>query len=107
MRVVDFTEMFSGSEAGSCFRLIDFVYHSTLGLRVIQKKGSWTEYVGEREGARPGRQHAGVVESVCVCVCVWKRERVGGLGASKLEGGDLFEREPQLLRLAYRLRVEE
>ena len=27
-----------GSEAGSYLRLIDFVYHSTLGLRVIQKK---------------------------------------------------------------------
>ena len=33
-----FTEMCSGSEAGSYFRLIDFVHHSTLGLRVIKKK---------------------------------------------------------------------
>jgi len=33
-----FTELCSGSEAGSCLRLIDFVYHSTEGLRVIQKK---------------------------------------------------------------------
>jgi len=33
-----FTEMCSGSEAGSYF--IDFVYHSTLGLRVIKKKKS-------------------------------------------------------------------
>ena len=32
-----FTEMCSGSEAGSYSRLIDFVYHSTLGLRVIKK----------------------------------------------------------------------
>ena len=30
--------MCSGSEAGSCLRLIDFVYHSTLDLRVIKKK---------------------------------------------------------------------
>jgi len=30
--------MCSGSEAGSYVRLIDFVYHSTLGLRVIKKK---------------------------------------------------------------------
>ena len=30
--------MCSGSEAGSYLRLIDFVYRSTLGLRVIQKK---------------------------------------------------------------------
>ena len=33
-----FTEMCSGFEAGSCLRLIDFVYHSTLGLRVIKKQ---------------------------------------------------------------------
>ena len=31
-------EVCSGSEAGSYLRLIDFVYHSTLGLRVIKKK---------------------------------------------------------------------
>jgi len=30
--------MCSGSEEGSYLRLIDFVYHSTLGLRVIKKK---------------------------------------------------------------------
>ena len=30
-------EMCSGSGAGSYLRLIDFVYHSTLGLRVIKK----------------------------------------------------------------------
>ena len=30
--------MCCGSEAGSYLRLIDFVYHSTLGLRVIKKK---------------------------------------------------------------------
>ena len=33
-----FTETCSGSEACSYSRLIDFVYHSTLGLRVIKKK---------------------------------------------------------------------
>ena len=33
-----FTEMCSGSEAGSYLWLIDLVYHSTLGLRVIKKK---------------------------------------------------------------------
>jgi len=33
-----FTEMCSGSQAGSYLRLIDFVYHSTLGVRVIKKK---------------------------------------------------------------------
>ena len=30
--------MCSGSEAGSFLRLIDCVYHSTLGLRVIKKQ---------------------------------------------------------------------
>jgi len=30
--------MCSGSEAGSYLRLIDFVYHSTLGLRVIKRE---------------------------------------------------------------------
>ena len=41
-----FTEMCSGSVAGSYLRLIDFVYHSTLSLREIKKKtkcGSWWE----------------------------------------------------------------
>ena len=30
--------MCGGSEAGSYLRFIDFVYHLTLGLRVIKKK---------------------------------------------------------------------
>ena len=34
-----FTRMCSGSEAGSYLRLIDFVYHSTLGLRVMKNGG--------------------------------------------------------------------
>jgi hypothetical protein len=33
-----FTETCSGSEVGSYLRLIDCVYHSTLGLRVGKKK---------------------------------------------------------------------
>jgi hypothetical protein len=33
-----FTEMCSGFEAGSYVRLIDFVNHSTLGLRLAKKK---------------------------------------------------------------------
>jgi len=32
--------MCSGSDAGSYLRLLDFVYHSTLGLRVIKKRRS-------------------------------------------------------------------
>ena len=41
------TEMCSVSEAGSYLRLIDFVYHSTLGLGVIKKTKGRT---GESEG---------------------------------------------------------
>ena len=37
-----FTEMCSGSEAGSYLRLIDFVYHQSLGLRVLKKQESST-----------------------------------------------------------------
>ena len=55
--------MCSGSEAGSYLRLIDFVYHSTLGLRIIKKKKSHgaadgvptpdtRERAREREGGR-------------------------------------------------------
>jgi len=38
--VVSDEEMCSGSEAGSYLRFIDFVHHSTLGLRVIKNKKS-------------------------------------------------------------------
>ena len=42
--------MWSGSEAGSYLRIIDFVYHSTLGLRVIRKKkvSTWARGFGFR-----------------------------------------------------------
>ena len=51
--------MCSGSKAGSYLRLIDFEYHSTLGVRVIKKKkrvavlrreSGPTPNAGEREG---------------------------------------------------------
>ena len=47
-----FTEMYSGSEAGSYSRLVDFVYHSTPGLRVIKqnKKGSCCRISEESAG---------------------------------------------------------
>ena len=50
------TEMCSGSEAGSYLRLIDFVYHSTLGLRVIKKKRS----PGSRGDCAQGQAGCGV-----------------------------------------------
>jgi len=46
-----FTEMCSGSEAGSYLRLMDFVYHSTLGLRVIKKK---RKFPCSHHACRPG-----------------------------------------------------
>jgi len=46
--------MCSGSEEGSYLRLIEFVYHSTLGLRVIKKKRR-----GEGSGVRSS--HFGVL----------------------------------------------
>ena len=50
------TSLCSGSEAGSYLRLIDFVYHSTLGLRVIKKK---------RTGSTSAREHLGASSLVC------------------------------------------
>ena len=40
----------SGSEAGSYCRLIDFAYHSTLGLRVTKKKKKKVEEFGAHQG---------------------------------------------------------
>ena len=39
----------SGSEAGSYLRLIDFVYHSTLGLRIIKKVVTTPDSIGDTE----------------------------------------------------------
>jgi len=39
--------MCCGSEAGSYLRLIDFVYHSTLGLGVIKKRREKVSLWGE------------------------------------------------------------
>jgi len=47
--------MCSGYEAGSYLRLIDFVYHSTLGLRVIKKEKK--ELSGGRAGPRATMKH--------------------------------------------------
>ena len=50
--------MCSGSEAGSYLRLIDFVYHSTLGLRVIKKK----------------RRYEGTLDSEEILMVLWPRK---------------------------------
>ena len=54
------TEMCSGSEAGSYVRLIDFVYHSTLGLRVMKKK--------KADVARRGGRHETLTPSTIIFV---------------------------------------
>ena len=55
-----FTEMCSGSEAGSYLRLIDVVYHSTLGLRVITKKKKDLVHHAE-EARRDGQDLVGLL----------------------------------------------
>jgi len=45
--------MCSGSEAGSYLRLIDFLYHSTLGLKVMKKK--------KKTDTQPSAMHAAPV----------------------------------------------
>jgi len=44
--------MCSGSEAGSYLRLIDFVHHSTQGLRVIKKKKKQENTRASNSGTR-------------------------------------------------------
>jgi len=46
--------MYSGSEAGSYLRLIDFVYHSTIGLRVIKKKKGAVGRPADRRDKKTG-----------------------------------------------------
>jgi len=56
LRTTTFTEMCSGSKAGSYLRLIFFVYHSTLGLRVTkQMKRSNQSEAHARHTAGMGR----------------------------------------------------
>jgi len=48
--------MCSGSDAGSYLRLIDFVYLSTLGLRVVKKKKGlevWVAVMAPASAAAP------------------------------------------------------
>jgi len=54
-----FTEIRSGSKAGSYLRLIDVVYHSNLGLRVITKKREGNDHLQRsHESAGQGRKSA-------------------------------------------------
>ena len=50
------TEMCSGSEAGSYLRLIDFVYHSTPGFRVLKKKERLDLIDNARGGVNQGQR---------------------------------------------------
>jgi len=59
--------MCSVSEAGSYLRLIDFVYHSTLGLRVIKKRRrcSSRTWSSQPVALAVSDVAAGVVSDVC------------------------------------------
>ena len=54
----DQLEQSCGSEAGSYLRLIDFVDHSTLGLRVMKKKKTWLNEETGWLGASPPKERA-------------------------------------------------
>jgi len=56
-----FTKMCRGSEAGPYLRRIDFVYHSTLGLRVIQKKKGEKNFTWWTARGSPPCKYAGNV----------------------------------------------
>jgi len=63
LRATTYTEMCSGSEARLYVRRIDFVYHSTLGLKGIKKKKKDAEGGRARAGRHcRGRQGARDVE---------------------------------------------
>jgi len=59
-----FTEICSDSEAGSFLRLIDFVYHSTLGLIVMQKKKKKKYLAGATLRKRRSKCKVGASSSV-------------------------------------------
>jgi len=64
--------MCSGSEAGSYLRLIDFVYYSTLSLRVIEKKrmeASAGAGMVQATQFKPGLCHLGVGFILCKNLC--------------------------------------
>jgi len=46
---MELTQQCSGSEAGSYLRLIEFVYHPTLDLRVKKKKKRHTQQFSPKE----------------------------------------------------------
>ena len=72
-----FTEMCSGSEARSYLRLIDFVYHSTLGLREITKKRMMTSDCSANHGVTAMQLYLHRVYGLRVMVQCF---RVQGLG---------------------------
>jgi len=63
-----FTEMCSGSEAGSYLRCIDFVYHPTLGLRVIKKRRRSLGFRVQGFGLRVGvRWYGNIAQMITTC----------------------------------------
>ena len=68
----NFTEMCIGSEAGSYLRRMDFVYHSTLGLRVIKKK----KHLGHGTRAERGRTRARPVQLIITMIKWFRTSRL-------------------------------
>ena len=67
--------MCSSSEAGSYLRLIDFVYHSTLGLRVITKRRDSTdEVVGQHDDACSGCEASSYLRRIDSCITQLKAQ---------------------------------
>jgi len=95
-----FTEMCSGSEACSYLRLIDCVYHSTLGLRVIKKKKEPRASEGRgrnsRSGAAPGGFHLRSNRLVQALDLYWRFPERGGLWCTSRQLERLFA--PPLIR---------
>jgi len=80
--------MCSGSEAGSYLRLIDFVYHSTLGLRVTQKKTRFGS-LGIRDsgvGVIPDGDNLDRVLAHLGLASNKEEEKIRGFGVSGLGG---------------------
>jgi len=73
-----FTEMCSGSEAGSHLRLIEFVYHSVLGLGVIKKKSEMIDSSSRSASvicsrATPVNVYLSEINTHMVCIYLQKR----------------------------------
>ena len=91
-----FTEMCSGSEAGSYLRLIDLVNPSTLGVRVIKKKKKSRASAGACSRAKRGHLRLLLMEAENPGISAF--ERIYRL-LRDLIGLKIFKRTKKILRL--------